>query len=185
MAVEATTGLTSRMNDGSKCFSYSFRPILWWFRLIGIDFIGPEFPFSPWFAYGLLCFFLNLVGDLNVLCLLTQPEFYTSILGQEVDSTTSSWNLVIDLINHAVHGVGSHLILMVVVRHRWSLLLDALRRCESQLSFRFYEQMRRLCCCGLVFIIITVREALKFVVHLYTSLLLFVIGMWAADCYFK
>lgn len=146
----------SPMASGGKTFSetvlHSFNPLLTWMRLIGITNVKSKC-LSLEHVYGLLCLLFDVVGELDVLYYLKSPELYISAFGDCFNSFTFSWNITVDFINFAIQGVGAHLILFVVVRHRLFHLLNALRHCEFILDSAFYTRLRHLCIAGVIFIV--------------------------------
>jgi hypothetical protein len=67
------------------------------------------------------------------------------MLGVEtVKKITSSWNVIIDLVNFTIQGIGGHLILLFVVRPRWTCLIDTFSRLEDQLESKFFIKLRRI-----------------------------------------
>lgn len=149
--------VSARASSGGDPFVYSLSPVLKWLRLIGLDLIDTNVCCSPWLLYGLLSFFLNIAGQFDVLLFVARPEFYFSS-DKEAASTASSWNSIIDFTNHALHGVGSQLVLMAVVRNRWSSLLGALRRSGAHLDSTFYKRLHSMSFCGVVYIVFIVNK---------------------------
>lgn len=139
----------------------SLIPILRWFRVLGINLIDQPSASLPSYLYRFLCsiygcivFLLHLASQLYLLNLLRKREFYEAVhFMEEVFYNTVTWNMFIDYINVAVCCLGSHLILLFVVRSRWSRLLDAIESCESQLDSKLYTTLRKIAFFGSAYVI--------------------------------
>lgn len=134
----------------------SFHPILVWFRCIGIDLMESsdnKLDRMFWLLYSISCFLLNLAAEVDILNFLKNPELYFTG-GAKLETATSSWNATIDFVNYATHSIGSHLILLTVVRTRLKRLLKVMLRCNSQRNF--YTKLYRLSIFGVLYIILIV-----------------------------
>lgn len=136
----------------------SLVPILRWLQVLGMNLIDrPSASYSYRFLssiYGLVCFLLHLASQFYMLNMLRNREFYEAVhTMEEIFYDTVSWNMFIDYINVAVCSLGSHLILLFVVRPRWSRLLEAIEDCASQLDSQFFTTLRKICLFGPSYVI--------------------------------
>lgn len=148
---------------------WSFRPILIWFRCIGIDLIESsekKLDRIFWLLYSISCFLLNLAVEVDILNFLKNPELYITG-GAKLETATSSWNATIDFVNYAAHSVGSHLILLAVVRPRLKRLLHVMHRCNSQRNF--YTKLYRLSIFGVIYIFLIVCHSLIYYTGYYND----------------
>lgn len=157
-----------------NAIAWSFRPIFVWFRCIGINFMDHHRKVC-WLVYGILCFLINLTAEVDILYFLQRPELYndkrksennsdTNITTDDVaefDSVTSSLNGIIDFTNYATHSLGSHIILLTILRFRWKRLFEIFKRCNSHLNDdEFYARLRRMSLFGVIYVIVHVVHKL-------------------------
>jgi len=173
LGVAATSPISSEIAKGKLL--YSLRPILFWIRCLGIDLLQDQrnrhvccLPYWLWWlVYRLLALSLNLTSQIDVLYFLKNPELYISASSDgEIESATFTWNRIIDYTNHVVHGIGSHLILLIVIRSRWNQLLEALRRCEHMMDPNFYVRLRKITIFGVAYIVLLVKYLKSFIIPL-------------------
>lgn len=148
-----------------KCWSWSIQPIAVWIRILGIDipniFTKPSQRFRCFtFIYGTLCFLINVTGQGDILYFLHRQRMQNSLEllgGIHLNSTTSSWNFIIDFINYSIYSVGGHLILLVIVRPRWTAMVEYFTNAHLLFNEEHYVRVRKLSLWGIILIIILVN----------------------------
>lgn len=155
--------LKNRTTSEKQQLLNNLRPILIWIRFLGIDLLKQQrnsnssLFFYLWLAYGLLTLSLNFASQVDVLYFFKNPESFRFVSGGQFESETFFWNIIIDYTNHAIHGVGSHLIFFIIIRCRSGRLLEALRSCEHIMEPSFFVRLRKLTIFGVAYIIILVN----------------------------
>ena len=146
--------------------SSSLRPLLLFFRCIGIHFPDEEkdpslklSKLSKWKSvHAGICFVLNLSSQVATLFFIFNKIFLFEMIGQEsVDTITSATLLAIDYTNYALAPAICHFIVLTIVRPRWTVIIKSFSHLENQLVPQFYVKLRRITLVGLSFIIILVK----------------------------
>jgi len=105
-------------------FNQSLRPLLLLLRFIGINLLKINNLSHRCLniSYDAIWLLINIIGQIDVMVFLFQNRDNYLMLGVEtVKKVTSSWNVIIDLVNFTIQGIGGHLALLFVVRPRWVL----------------------------------------------------------------
>ena len=140
-------------------FKKSLGPLLVWTKLIGIHLYDEKLIAGNKkkrfiVLYETVCFLLSVAMQTDVLLYLYRNICEFTLLGGiQLKTKTSSWNTIIDLSNYAIHGVGSHFMLLVFVRPRWATLVKCFNRLEFHLDNTFFIRLRRFSWIGLSFIL--------------------------------
>ena len=146
------------------------RPIVLWMKAIGIHLpnnCDRESSFRNKItniicnlhSYGLCLanIALNTAYIIHFVCKRNIPVNQTS----RTETSTTSWNTLIDDINYIVHSISVHIITFFVVSS-WKQIIDSLMMTENfnflQKSFRLnYTKLSKLCAAAVFYIIISVR----------------------------
>lgn len=143
--------------------SQNLHPILTWMRWVGIDLMDSPTCARIWRVHAVLCFLLHFIAELAIVGFWLLPA-QVLLIGRtnedfrdKLHSATSTFNYVLDFTTFAVYNLGSHVILLTLVRSRWSRLMTALRSCcESFLHKSFYIRLYRLSVVGALYTLIQV-----------------------------
>lgn len=148
-------------------FSWSIQPLVIWLRILGIDLIpdvsrgsSSSTRLKRWtmYSYGTLCFLCHLFWQIDILYFLHVHRVRVSfeIIGGS-DTVTSLWNVIIDFSNYAIFSVGSHLLMLTVIRWRWKLMIQGIQCWRFAFNDHTYVIIRRMSCFGVIYIIVLVR----------------------------
>lgn len=137
------------------------RPLVLWVRLLGIDLsLGKTntraSKHRKWFiiCYTITCLLANVSCQLNVIIYIFLNFSNFSLDGKnQLKTVTSSWNAIADFINYAIHGVGGHLILLTVIRSRWTNLVQSFQHLDKSLAPKFFAKLRCITIFSVAFII--------------------------------
>ena len=138
-------------------FNQSLRPLLLLLRFIGINLfkINSSSNRCLNISYDAIWLLINSIGQIDVMVFLFQNRDKYLMLGVEtVKKVTSSWNVIIDLVNFTIQGIGGHLALLFVVRPRWGSLVETFSLLEDQLDPQFFIKLHRIalfCVISLIF----------------------------------
>ena len=158
---ETTVSVINRTNG--KYWNWSIHPLIILSLSLGIDLTVPSNSFrQKWktifCAISLIihaAFTLNSVqifyGQLNEM-----TSFYFGESRNQ--STTSLWNVIIDVINFEIGCFGAHWIMHVIVRKRWTTLCDAFQRLVPFFDVEFHAKFRRWSYCGLAYNVLGVSK---------------------------
>lgn len=152
-----------KTDEREDLLSRSLRPTLVWMRWIGIDLMFPKNrkPICIKF-YAALCFVLHLIAQIVNLMLRfwLRPQVYLAGEKQyfHFESTASTFNYIVNFTSYTIYNLGSHMILLRIVRCRWNHLMTALRYCESFLHKTFYIRLYKVSICGVFYSFIQVYE---------------------------
>ena len=177
MARQASSSLShnskKRSSIGSdKCWAWSIQPLVIWIRILGVDLPGSCSTPSQLrnrrllILYGIFCFIANLSGQFEIFFYLHAQRIEESfeLSGQVLlSSTTATWNSIIDFSNYAIHGIGSHIIFLLVIRPRWNTLMETFQG-SLQVAFKeeSYKRTRKLSIIGVGYIIVLVNGLLDY-----------------------
>ena len=148
------------MDSSKNLLTWSLRPLVVFTNCIGIhlpDCAAHNFVIKNnrrWikFSHALFCFLLNLVSQVGSFTFLLRSKSTLGVIGQDsLNTTTAFVNAICDYANYSIASVGSHLILLVVVRPRWEALISSFQRYEKQLEPKFYIKLRRISLLGVCF----------------------------------
>jgi hypothetical protein len=89
--------------------------------------------------------------------------------GLHFDTSTAAWNAVIDFVNYALHGIGTHVIMLTVVRKRWMDLMDTFHRSKDVFTHDKYIQIRKIATFGVAYVIFLVSIYLDFITVGWTA----------------
>ena len=156
--------------SNSSQFIKCLRPFVLWVRLLGIDLSDDEkrnatSKKKKWFiiCYATTCLLANIASQLNVIIyIFFNLSTFSLVEKNKLETVTSSWNAIADFINYAIHGVGGHLILLTVIRSRWTNLIQSLQFLDKSLDPKFFARLRRITIFSVAFIIIWVCLNEKF-----------------------
>ena len=128
--------------------NWSLQPLYFLLLFVGVDLNPDGKVYSKsrkflTFSYCLICLFLNLAIHISALIYVC-----INLEQHKLETITSSWNLVIDYLNFAIHGLASHLILLIVVKPRWASVLESFRCLNNQLELELIVRLRRLSLLG-------------------------------------
>ena len=84
-------------------------------------------------------------------------------------TTTRMWNTATDYINWAFATLTAHLLLVFIVRPRWSNLIRLYRCSTALLGLRFYTSLRRLSVFGISYIFLFVSLHVHYLTFPYIS----------------
>lgn len=147
-------------------WAWSIRPLIIWLRFLGVS-LPDVSTFSSlchrWvmLAYGILCFSSHAAGQINLLCYLFtkwEPGSLEQAGGSNYDTTTAKMNSTIDFMNYTVHGFGTHIILLTIIRTKWIRLRNIFQRLEGVFVEENYIRIRNMSSLGVVAIILLVRR---------------------------
>lgn len=145
----------------NKNLEWCFRPILIWWKLIGIplDFnvlSGSKLDFC-WKTFVALFFFLldvssNLIVVIFSVIYTTNPSHYPRLQF----SYTSMWNEIIRHLNYALLTMGTHVGILASTSVKWPALIRAFLALEEELkmSLAEYRKLRSKSIIGLVFMVL-------------------------------
>ena len=146
------------MSERSQ-FQQCLRPLVLWIRFLGIDLSDAEGSFPKkrrWITmlYAAIFLLANIASQCDVIIYLFNnlSNFGVNKTSQS-KTITSLLNTLIDFINFAIHGVGSHLILLAVIRPRWKNLMQSFILLEKQLDFEYFIKLRRVTIFSVFFIL--------------------------------
>ena len=122
-------------------FESSFRPIIFIFRLYGVDVGSIKTPIGRWITHFYAVFCLALNVGINIQTRLVFKLLFV-IVGES--NITSAYKLLGDVI-FLVGYIGSHLILLFFVRPRFTTeVMESFRLVENQLNDeRLFIKIRR------------------------------------------
>ena len=145
-----------------KDWLWSVQPLLTWFRYLGVDLLHADQENScPCFLiYRLFCLLLSIGNQVFCLCYVYNNVKNVSdkfISDKGFNSDTFTWNSSIDYVNYAFHSIGCHLVLLCVVRTRFSSLVTSFQRLESFLNRDVVDAIRKICILAIFYVIIVVR----------------------------
>lgn len=166
-------------NQPTKCWSWSIFPMIIWMRILGVDLREISADSSVqrhhrWlmFLYSGFCFLCHLAGQIDILCYLQRNQKQGSLErsgGLHFDTSTAAWNAVIDFVNYALHGIGTHVIMLTVVRKRWMDLMDTFHRSKDVFTHDKYIQIRKIATFGVAYVIFLVSIYLDFITVGWTA----------------
>ena len=176
MAIGASSSLQQRTEktqsiESDKCWSWSIQPLVTWFRILGVNL--PESCSTSrqhWcsrtfnIVYGIFCFVANLLGQFEILYYMhvKRMEGKLQLAGEVPFNTeTATWNLIIDFCNYAIHGVGSHIILLLVIRPRWSGVMEIFQQCHFAFSNQSFNRIRKISFLGIAYIVFLVSASTR------------------------
>ena len=146
-----------RATMNSSQFERSLQPLIVLLSFIGVNLSKPVRNCKWFFLYATVCLLLNITSQIDVIIYCFQNITEFSILGfGKLETITSAWSTVMDITNYAIHGVGSHFILLFVIRSRWTTLIERLRRLEDQFDQEFFIKLHRISLFASGFIILWV-----------------------------
>lgn len=141
---------------------WCMQPLTIWIRVLGVD--VPTFSTkcsqSPRcyksFArfYTALCFTIHIISHCNIFYI-----FWMNILPESEKSgysTTFMWNQFIDYVNYAVVSMGNYLVLLIIIKKRWTVMMESFQRVQFAFNDD-YIRIRKLSVLGLTYIILLVR----------------------------
>jgi len=107
--------------------------------------------------YALFCFFLNVARRILSDFFIFHTLSTLGKVGQDnLNSFTSSMNLIINYTNYCVAVIGTHSILLLVVRPKWPTLMQTFQRFEHKLEPKFFIKLRWFSILCTVFVVILV-----------------------------
>lgn len=116
-------------------FLWSVQPLIILFSYLGVDLLkANQKGICQWFLlHRLLCLMLSISNQ--VFSLFYVFRNVKQISGEYIresgfNSNAFAWNAAIDYVNYAFHNVGSHFVLLCVVRTRWGALTKSFQRLE-------------------------------------------------------
>lgn len=101
----------------------------------------------------------HLAGQIDILYYLQGKLKMGSLErsgGLNYETSTATWNSIIDFINYAVHGIGTHVLMLTVIRKRWINLMETFRSSEDMFSDERYIRIRKVATYGVAYVILLV-----------------------------
>lgn len=153
----------------ARCWSWSIQPLVTWIRILGVDI--PDFStenrrcYHRWFSfvYGILCFFVHLTCQFDVLYVLFRQRMETlRQTKEEFESAIDSWNLIFDYINYTINAVCGHLILLTIIRPRWIAMMEHFQEAQLYFNEEHYVRIRNVSLRSVVFVILIVKKRFNF-----------------------
>lgn len=119
--------------------SWCFRPIFCWMRFLGID-LDQGYLWKKINLYGFLlvlwCVWSNVSATADTITNFDKPL--------NVTTSTTSWNIRIDFINHCFFTIGTYPVIFYVARYRWPRLWKKIEILESRAGLKLpYKQLRQ------------------------------------------
>jgi gustatory receptor len=164
MAIRVSLSLDESQVQQTKCWAWSIFPLIIWTRILGVnlsDKSNSSAKHHQWliFAYGGFCLLCHLAGQIDILYYLQGKLKMGSLErsgGLNFETSTATWNSIIDFINYAVHGIGTHVLMLTVIRKRWINLMETFRRSEDMFSDERYIRIRKVATYGVAYVILLV-----------------------------
>ena len=75
-----------------------------------------------------------------------------------LDTTTAIWNLIIDFSNYSIHGIGIHVILLIVIRAQWIDTIKTFQRLNVIFADENWIRIRKISFVGVIYVILQVRK---------------------------
>lgn len=164
MAIRVSLSLDESQVQQTKCWAWSIFPLIIWTRILGVnlsDISNSSAKHHQWliFAYGGFCLLCHLAGQIDILYYLQGKLKMGSLErsgGLNYETSTATWNSIIDFINYAVHGIGTHVLMLTVIRKRWINLMETFRSSEDMFSDERYIRIRKVATYGVAYVILLV-----------------------------
>ena len=149
----------AEMFENDKNLTWSFRPLLTWMRILGIDlFWFDQSPRNVLHSKLFSCysFFLFLVnaGTALIFIIISDPlDWIVS------NSLKMKSNFYADVVSSSIRLCGIHLSLLVLCWKQWGSILQLIKQIESELTFRpnTLVWLRKVLILGLIYTIVLVR----------------------------
>jgi len=128
--------------------TWSLHPLVLLIRCIGVDLLNGGTAISHnrkrlKTFYALFCFFLNVASRIISDYFIFHTLSTLGKVGQDnLNSFTSSMNLIINYTNYCVAVIGTHSIFLLVVRPKWPTLMQTFQRFEHKLEPKFFIKLR-------------------------------------------
>lgn len=144
-------------------FTWSLHPLILLFRCVGVDLLDGETISSNNYRklknfFAVCCFFLNFTSRMLSDFFIFHNVFTLGKVGQDnLNSFTSSMNVIINYANYCITVIGTHSILLLVVRPRWPTLMRTLQRFEYKLEPKLFIKLRWFSILCTVLVVLLVR----------------------------
>lgn len=152
-----------------NCWAWSIHPLIIWLRFLGVDLPNMSTASRSnrrWLilVYSLLCLSFHATGQIDLLCYVHAkwaPDSLEQAVGSPYDTRTAKMNTIIDFTNYTIHGFGTHIILLTIIRTRWERLKQIFQRFDNVFVDQNYIRIRRMSYFGVVYTILVVRRKLR------------------------
>lgn len=131
---------------------WSLHPLVLLIRCIGVDLSFGETTLSHNRTqlktfYAAFSFFLDVASRILSDFFIFHTLSTLGKVGQDnLNCFTSSINLIINYTNYCVAAIGTHLILLLVLRPKWPTLMHTFQRFEHKLEPKFFYSLHCACC---------------------------------------
>jgi len=164
MAIRVSLSLDEPQVQQTKSWAWSIFPLIIWTRILGVnlaDISNSSAKRHHWLiiVHGGFCLLCHLAGHIDILYYLQGKLKLGSLEhsgGFNFETSTATWNSVIDFLNYAVHGIGTHVIMLTVIRKRWIDLMEIFHRSEDVFSDERYIRIRKIATFGVAYVILLV-----------------------------
>ena len=155
----------------SICWEWSIRPMIIWLHIIGVDLPDCSATSSVhrtrrWLilVYRIFWFLCHISCQIHILYYM-YPMLLRALLHNQIDNfisyldtTTAIWNLIIDFSNYSIHGIGIHVILLIVIRAQWIDTIKTFQRLNVIFADENWIRIRKISFVGVIYVILQVRK---------------------------
>ncbi len=162
MAVQERTDVGKVVKSLEKnSWLWSIQPLLNCTKWLGVDLLDVnQIKICPWFVLHRLFCLLLTIGN-QVICLLYVFGNAKQLSGNYIsengfNSDAFTWNAAIDFLNYSVHSIGCHLVLLIIVRARWSCLVKSFQVLEPFFGGSYLVAFRKASVFAILYCIVVV-----------------------------
>lgn len=166
MPAQQVIDLEGKKESLCRNLAWGIKPIVVLIEILSVGLLDSEKErisfLNRWLiVYQCFCISLNIAGQAICLNYILQNPAQVSgsyLKETHLNSQAFTWNTVIDYVNFAVNSIACQLISILVVRRRWSTVVEAFRAMESCVSVEhcIAVKIRKVCVVCLAYIIIEV-----------------------------
>lgn len=161
-------------SQNRKSWSWSMQPLVIWIRILGIDIPNNSTTTTSryrWFVifYGTLCFLIHVGCQVDILYFVMSKSLQNSveISGYSETTVTATWNTVTDFINYTIYALGGHLVLLIVIRPRWTKMTQCFQRSQLIFNEESFIRLRYITVFGVGYIVTMVINFGNKIINLY------------------
>ena len=138
-----------------KSFLDNYRPVMLWFRLIGVELNVQETRSATcrlfFFVYSFCLICLNMVCSIFNI-------FNTYPRNEVKRNRIFEWNMFVHQIYFAFRSIAVHFLLICLVKNSWQQVWLALQQFESliRLQVDCHRNIRKICILGILYIVVKV-----------------------------
>ena len=139
-------------------FYWSFRPILGWLQMIGVDLDGAGSSSVRRKIYQLFLFTCHVCLNVTFFIHLGTSEEKESVwIKGRPNKITFSLIFIADMVNMSLNGVAIHFLLLFHVSKRWKYLKFTLEAMKTHFNPDMMIRLRRISLLGVAMVILTVE----------------------------